>query len=28
VNAGATPEIEIQLVGVQDLHASDFITLG
>ncbi|MDN4546184.1 glycosyl hydrolase family 28-related protein [Pseudomonas sp. C32] len=28
VNAGATPEIEIQLVGVQDLHANDFTTLG
>ncbi|NSX07228.1 right-handed parallel beta-helix repeat-containing protein [Pseudomonas lini] len=28
VNAGATPEFEIQLVGVQELHASDFTTLG
>lgn len=28
VNAGATPEFEIQLVGVQELHASDFTVLG
>jgi len=28
VNADATPEFEIQLVGVQDLHASDFTALG
>jgi len=28
VNADATPEFEIQLVGVQQLHASDFTTLG
>ncbi|WP_237881234.1 M10 family metallopeptidase C-terminal domain-containing protein [Pseudomonas sp. PGPR40] len=28
VNAGATPEIEIQLVGVQALHASDFTGLS
>jgi hypothetical protein len=25
VDADATPEFEIQLVGVQELHASDFI---
>ncbi|WLG82307.1 glycosyl hydrolase family 28-related protein [Pseudomonas cucumis] len=28
VNAGATPEFEIQLVGIQELHASDFTVLG
>ncbi|MDR8362777.1 M10 family metallopeptidase C-terminal domain-containing protein [Pseudomonas sp. JL3] len=28
VNASATPEFEIQLVGVQELHASDFTALG
>ncbi len=28
VNADATPEFEIQLVGVQELHASDFTRLG
>lgn len=28
VNADATPEFEIQLVGVQELHASDFTVLG
>ncbi|MHC8372069.1 M10 family metallopeptidase C-terminal domain-containing protein [Pseudomonas sp. MDT1-85] len=28
VNAGASPEFEIQLVGVQELHASDFTALG
>ncbi|MCY1185906.1 hypothetical protein D9M73_267260 [compost metagenome] len=28
VNADATPEFEIQLVGVQELHASDFTALG
>ncbi|KRA96200.1 mannuronan epimerase [Pseudomonas sp. Root68] len=28
VNADATPEFEIQLVGVQELHASDFTGLG
>ncbi|WLI09841.1 MULTISPECIES: glycosyl hydrolase family 28-related protein [Pseudomonas] len=28
VNAGATPEFEIQLVGVQELHASDFTVLS
>ena len=28
VNADATPEFEIQLVGVQQLHASDFTALG
>ncbi|MGF6221942.1 M10 family metallopeptidase C-terminal domain-containing protein [Pseudomonas frederiksbergensis] len=28
VDADATPEFEIQLVGVQELHASDFTVLG
>lgn len=28
VNAGATPEFEIQLVGVQELHANDFTVLS
>ncbi|WP_454835122.1 M10 family metallopeptidase C-terminal domain-containing protein [Pseudomonas lini] len=28
VNAGATPEFEIQLVGVQELHVSDFTALS
>ncbi|EJM61988.1 parallel beta-helix repeat (two copies) [Pseudomonas sp. GM50] len=28
VDADATPEFEIQLVGVQDLHVSDFTALG
>ncbi len=28
VDADATPEFEIQLVGVQELHASDFTALG
>lgn len=28
LNAGAAPEFEIQLVGVQELHASEFTVLG